>query len=119
MDYAVASVETGNPIVFVSGKTGSVYNGKVMQRYFWLRDAPNKHLCDVVVASYAGAHHKVAVMSRNTAYAEGMKKCCWNEEDLKDGVCVFDDIRDPVVGKAFVDHICSFGAQPAEGHIHL
>ena len=83
-------------------------NGKVTQRDFPLNGAVNKRFCDVVVASYAGAHHKVAVMSRNTAYAEGMKKCHWNEEDLKPGVRVFEDIRVPAVEKAFVDHLLTF-----------
>ena len=108
VDYAVASVETGEPLVFVSGKTGSLKSRKVTQRYFTLNGAPNKRFCNVVVASYAGAHHKVAVMSRDTAYAEGMKTCYWNEERLKPGVRVFDDIRNPEVGKAFADHILSF-----------
>ena len=105
VDYAVASVETGEPLVFVSGKTGSVANGNVTQREFKLGGAPNKRFCNVVVASYAGAHHKVAVMSRDTVYAEGMKRFCWNEESLKPGVRVFDDIRNPAVGNAFVDHL--------------
>ena len=108
VDYAVASVETGNPIVFVSGKTGSVTNGKDTQRYFHDRGAVNKRFCDVVVASYAGAHHKVAVMSRDTAYVEGMENFCWNEESVKPGVRVFEDIRIPAVGKAFVDHLLTF-----------
>ena len=108
VDYAVASVETGEPLVFVSGKTGSVNNGKIAQRYFLVRGALNKRFCDVVVASYAGAHHKVAVMSRDTAYVQGMVACSWNEECLKDGVRVFDDIRDPKVGKAFVDYLLMF-----------
>ena len=108
VDYAVASVETGEPLVFVSGKTGSVKHGKDTQREFKLKGAVNKRFCDVVVASYAGAHHRVAVMSRDTAYVDGMASCCWNEESLKAGVRVFDDIRDPEVGKAFVDHLLTF-----------
>jgi hypothetical protein len=111
VDYTVVSIETGEPLVFVSGKTGSVKHAKVTQREFKLSGAVNKRFCDVVVASYAGAHHRVAVMSRDTAYAEGMKYFSWNEECLKPGVRVFEDISIPAVGKAFVDHLLTFSAK--------
>jgi len=107
-DYAVASVESGEPLVFVSGKTGTVSNGDPKKRFLNLSSAPNKHFCDVVVASYSGAYHTVAVMSRDTVYVEGMKSFRWNEDRLPPGVRVFHDIRIPEVGKAFADYILSF-----------
>lgn len=108
-DHAVAGVETGKHLVFVSAKTATVTDNKnPKKRQFKLRGAPNKHLCDVVVASYSGTHHKVAVMSRDTVYVEGMKSFSWNEKCLKPGVRIFDDIRNEQVGKAFVDYILSF-----------
>jgi hypothetical protein len=68
----------------------------------------NKHFCDVVIASYAGAHHKVAVMSHETVYVKGMVKFCWNESHLKAGVRIFDDIRIPETARAFADHVLTF-----------
>ena len=90
MDYAVARVESGRPVVFVSGKTGSICNEDPKQRDFNLDAAPNKRFCNVVVASYAGALHKVAVMCPDTAYVEGRTHFCWNDNHLKPGVRVFD-----------------------------
>jgi hypothetical protein len=107
-DYAVASVESGEPLVFVSGKTATVHHNNPNRRYFKLGNAPNKHFCDVVVASYSGAHHTVAVMSRDTVYVAGKKSFRWNEDRLDPGVRVFHDIRIPEVGKAFADYIISF-----------
>jgi hypothetical protein len=119
VDYAVVSINSNTPIVFVSGKTGPIRNNDPKQRAFHLNGAPNKRFCDVVVACYSGLYHKVAVMSRDTAYVEGMKTFCWNESNLKPGVRVFDDIRIPEVARAFANHLRSFGAQPADGRIHL
>jgi hypothetical protein len=109
VDYAIESVDTGESLVFISGKTCTVNNGDDKQRSFPLSDAPNKRFCDVVVASYSGMYHRVAVMSRDTAYVERTKRFCWNENDLKTGVRVFDDIRNPETGKAFADYVRSFG----------
>jgi hypothetical protein len=106
VDYKVLA--TGKPLAFVSAKTGSLKNGKDTQRGFELHAAPNSRFCDFVVASYAGKHHKVALMSRDTVYAAGMKTFSWNEERLKEGVRVFEDIRIPDVGKAFAECLASF-----------
>jgi hypothetical protein len=108
VDYAVASVESGDSLVFVSGKTGAVKHDNWKQRQFELKGAPNKRFCDVVVASYSGAYHRVAVMGRDKAYVEGKKYFCWNEDRLDPGVRVFDDIRLPQVGKAFAEHLLTF-----------
>ena len=108
VDYAVAS-DSGTPVVFVSGKTGSVVNGKLKWRNFELGKAPNKRFCDLVVACYSGAYHKVAVIRCDKAYVEGKKHFYWNEDRLDPGVRVFDDIRTPEVARAFADHIRSFG----------
>lgn len=110
VDYAVASVESGEPLIFVSGKTGAVMNHDPKQRQFHLSGSPNKRFCDVVVAVYSGAHHRVAVIRRDKAYVEGKKSFCWNEDRLDPGVRVFDDIRNPQVAKAFSDYIRSFAA---------
>ena len=107
VDYAVVSVDSGEPLVFVSGKTGSEMNGDPNQRQFLLSGAPNKRFCDVVIASYSGAHHRVAVMSRDTVYVEGMKFFRWNEKHLKPGVRVFNDISTPEAAKTFADYILS------------
>jgi hypothetical protein len=108
VDYVVVSVESGEPLVFASGKTGTVKHGELKTRCFKLRGAPNKGFCDVVVACYSGAYHRVAVMSRDTAYVDGMKYFCWNENCLKPGVRIFDDIRNEQVGKEFAHYILSF-----------
>jgi hypothetical protein len=109
VDYAVVSIDSGKPLVFVSGKTARVSNEDPKQRRFDLSGAPNKLFCDVVVASYSGAYHRVAVIRRNTAYVDRKKYLCWNEDCLDPGVRVFDDIRVPEVAKAFADYILSFG----------
>jgi hypothetical protein len=108
VDYTVTNVESGEALVFVSGKTGSVKHDDPKQRYFKLGGAPNKRFCDVVVASYSGAHYRVAVMSRDKAYVEGKRIFFWNEDRLDPGVRVFDDIRHPQVGKAFAEHLLTF-----------
>jgi hypothetical protein len=122
VDYSIEKIETpGQPLVFVSGKTGSLTKNKndPKQRRFPLRKAVNKHFCDVVIASYAGAHHKVAVMSHETVYVKGAaenggaaergpKTFYWNEDHLKAGVRIFDDIRIPETARAFADHVLTF-----------
>jgi hypothetical protein len=110
VDYAVASIESGEPLVFVSGKTGTVNNNEPKHRSFLLNGAPNKSFCNVVVASYSGARHKVAVMSRDTAYVKGAKSFCWSDGRSKPGVCVFDDIRTSEDARKFSDYILSFRA---------
>ena len=107
-DYVVANVESGEPLVFVSGKTGTVNNVDWKQRYFHHRSAPNKRFCDVVVASYSGAYHRVAVMSRDAVYVAANTNFCWNEDRLDPGVRIFDDIRKEEVGKEFAHYILSF-----------
>lgn len=107
-DYAVVSVESGESLVFVSGKPGTVNHDNPKQRMFGLGGAPNKQFCDVVVASYSGMYHKVAVIRCDMVYVEGKKYFNWNEDRLDPGVRVFDDIRIPEVGKAFADYILSF-----------
>jgi len=106
-DYAVASVESGEALLFVSGKTASVNKGW-KNRSFHLGSAPNKRFCDAVIASFSGAYHRVAVMSRDTAYVDGMKTFCWSEKHPKPGVRIFDDIRKEHVGKEFAHYILSF-----------
>jgi hypothetical protein len=108
VDYAIVRVDSGEPLVFVSGKTGTMKHDDPKQRFFKLKCAPNKRFCDVVVASYSGAYHKVAVMGRDKAYVEGKKNFYWNEDRLDPGVRVFDDIRLPQVGKAFAEHLLTF-----------
>lgn len=113
VDYAVVSIKTGKHLVFVSGKPGKVNNGKVTQRVFDLSSAPKKRFCDVVIASYSGAPNKVAVMSRDTVYVEGIASFSWNETSLKPGVIVFDDIRKPDVGKMFAEYLQDFADKAA------
>ncbi len=100
----IERIETpGQPLVFVSGKTGTLKTNDPKQGQFKLKKAVNKHFCNVVIASYSGAYHKVAVMSRNTVYIEGMKTFSWNENHLKPGVRIFEDIRIPETARAFAD----------------
>jgi hypothetical protein len=108
VDYVVVSVNSGEPLVFVSGKTGTMANDDPEQRTFPLGGAPNKRFCDVVVACYSGAYQRVAVIRPDKAYVEGKKNFCWNEARLDPGVRIFDDIRKDKMGKAFVDYILSF-----------
>lgn len=92
-----------NRELYVSGKTGSVVNNNVHQRYFLLNVAPNKHFCDVVVASYAKNHQRVAVMAPSDVYIAG--SFCWNEKDLKKGVAIFDLDTE---AEEFLKHVFSF-----------
>jgi hypothetical protein len=109
VDYVVSHVESGEELLFVSGKTGTVSNDDCkQQRTFHLKGAPNKCFCDVVVASYSGMHHRVAVIRPDTAYVDGKKSFYWNEDKLDTKVRIFDDIRKEEAGKAFVDYILSF-----------
>ena len=107
-DYVIVSVESGVPLVFVSGKTGSVNSGYRKQRVFTLSGAPNKQFCNAVVASYSDEHHRVAVMSRDTVYVQGRKSFGWNEDRLDPNVRIFDDIRKEETGKEFAHYILSF-----------
>ena len=108
VDYAVSSTVSGEPLVFASGKTGTMDHKNPKRRYFPLGGAPNKQFCDVVVASYSGAYHKVAVICPDKAYVDGKRSFRWNEYKLDPGVRVFHDIRIPEVGKAFANYILSF-----------
>jgi hypothetical protein len=113
VDYQIERIETpGQPLVFVSGKTGTLKTNDPKQVCFLLRKAVNKHLCNVVIASYSGAYHKVAVMSHNTVYIEGSKTFNWNENHLKPGVRIFEDIRIPETARAFADHVLTFARVP-------
>jgi hypothetical protein len=94
--------------VFVSGKTGTVKHNKTKKRYFPLGGAPNKRFCDVVVASYSKAYHRVAVIHRDTAYGAGKTHFYWNEDRLDPKVRIFDDIRKEETGKEFAHYILSF-----------
>jgi len=107
VDYAIEDANTGKR-AYVSGKTGTVDHGSETQRYFQLSAGVNHRFCDLVIASYSGAFHKVAVMARDIVYVDGMKTFCWNEKKLKQGVRIFQDVRTPRDGKAFADHIRSF-----------
>ena len=110
VDYVVVSVESGEALLFVSGKTGTAKHkhNKTKQRHFPLGGAPNKGFCNVVVACYSGAYHRVAVMSRDTVYGNGKKSFYWNEDQLDPKVRIFDDIRNERVGKEFAHYILSF-----------
>jgi hypothetical protein len=94
----------------VSGKTATIAAGKQTMRYFRTAKAPNKHLCDCVIASYTGAHHKIAVMTRDTVYKSGKSSFYWNELNAATMNCVrvFEDVRDPDIARAFASHVASF-----------
>jgi hypothetical protein len=68
----------------------------------------------VVIASYSGAFHKVAVMTRDTVYVENRKSFNWNEDSLKPGVRIFNDIRTSHDGMAFADYLRLLGRKRAQ-----
>jgi hypothetical protein len=89
---------TGEAVLYVSGKTATVKGDKSTRREFSLGKAPKAHFCDCVIASYAGAHHKVAVLSCGTVYGNGKQFFYWNEmkSSTMRGVRIFEDVRDPL-----------------------
>jgi hypothetical protein len=110
VDFSVVNCATGHVVVYVSCKTATAYPHTFMQKSFPLNKAPNVRLCDCVIASYSGAHHKIAVMSRDTVYGAGKKHFYWNENKSSkmQGVRIFEDIRDPKTARAFSAHLVSF-----------
>lgn len=92
-------------VLYVSGKTGSVSHSDPHQRLFNLGVAPNKHFCDVVVASYANNYQRVAVMAPSDVYVSGKVTFGWNENELKKSVKIFNLDTEAA---AFVKYVFSF-----------
>jgi hypothetical protein len=108
VDYAVVEQTSGARVLYVSAKTATL--DKQTGRFFPIKAAPNAHFCDAVIAVYGGAFHKVAVILSNTVYNTQSREFRWNENKLKLGMRVFEDIRTPYDGKAFADYLLSLRA---------
>ena len=77
-------------VQYARHKTATMNNNDPDKRFFNLGKRPDDGGCDYVIASYAGRPSKVAVMECSTVYDCGKKSFHWNENDLPDGVFIFD-----------------------------